>query len=392
MLNKRQIDGFTPGDKPARHADGRGLYLLVMPNGAKLWRYDYRLATRKTAALGAYPDVPIETARKRLQAARELVAAGIDPVERKREEHRQARGGDLFRAVAEEWFAKHPKWATKTRNRHRILLDRTLYPIIGNLPVAAIKAPNVLKAAQTLEAAGKISSAYRAVNLAGRILRYATATSRAAHDVTHRLHEALTDHEEEHFAAITKPAEVGALMRAIDSYFGQPSVRYALRLAPLLFVRPVELRHMEKDEIDLDTALWSISAEKMKGRRPHLVPLAPQAVTLIRELLALNLRGRYVFPSPRSHSRPISDTAIGAALQRLGYSSEEHTFHGFRAMARTLIDEELRFQPDVIEVQLAHVVTGALGDTYNRAKYLEERTRMMSAWANYLDTLKAQKP
>ena len=392
MLTDRFLDrlAYKPGDHPptgAKFADGRGLYLLLKPSGAKLWRYNYRLDGRQyTMSLGVFPDVDLASARKRLHEARVLVAAGQSPVEARRVARRERRAAASFQAIALEWFGKH-RMAPATRKRNTLILNLYLFPALGRRPVGQVTAAHVLEAVRPIERRGKHETAHRARQIASQVMRYAVSVGAAERDTTADLRGALTPVSTTHYAAVTHPEDIGALLRAIDGYGGTDAVSLALRLAPLLFVRPGELRRMEWAEVDLEAALWRIPAAKMKMRADHIVPLAPQAVAILTEAATRYGKGRYVFPSIRTASRPISDMTLNAALRRLGYTNEQMTAHGFRAMASTRL-HELGYPADVIERQLAHREKNQVRAAYHRAQYLPERTAMMTAWATHLDELK----
>lgn len=387
MLSDTKIRSAKPGEKPYKLTDEKGMHLLVMPNGSKLWRLAYRFGGKqKLISLGAYPEVSLATARERRDEARKLLAAGIDPsAKRKAEKLAQA---DTFRAVAEEFVLKfEPKWAPTYNEKVKARLA-WLYPVVGDKPISEIKAPDLLSAIRPLEAAGKAETARRTRSVAGQVIRYAIATGRAENDPTAALRGALAPVQGRHHAAVTEPKAFGALLRAIDGYEGEPVTRAALRLLPLVFVRPGELRHAEWSEVDLDAATWAIPATKMKMKHDHIVPLSAQAVAILRELHPLTGRRSYVFPSLRTRDRPMSENTVNAALRRLGYDKDTMTGHGFRASARTLLDEVLGMRVDLIEHQLAHAVKDPLGRAYNRTAHLPERVEMMQRWADYLDGLK----
>jgi integrase len=381
---------------PYRLADGDGLYLLVQPSGAKWWRFDYSfLGARRTISLGTYPAVTLAQARERRRDARGHLTAGKDPSLVKRQERRRAKhaAAQCFEDVALELLDKRRDTVDAgTDERQRTVLRLHVFPLLGSRPVASIEPPDVLDVLQPIDDRGHHDTAHRVKQLCGQILRYAIATGRATRDATADLRGALTPVVPRHHAAITNATALGGLLRAIDALRTVTSRAIALQLAPLVFVRPSELRRAEWTELDFASRLWRIPAAKMKLRDDHLVPLSPQAMALFEAARPYAADSIYVFPCLGNPSRAMSDMTLNAMLRRIGYSNREMTAHGFRATARTLLDEALRFPPDVIEAQLAHTPRGALGDTYNRAKYLEERTRMMSAWADYLDTLKARKP
>ncbi|MBS0587086.1 MAG: integrase arm-type DNA-binding domain-containing protein [Proteobacteria bacterium] len=392
-------------DATLRLNDGDGLYLLIKPNGAKWWRLDYSIGgKRKTLSIGVYPDTGLKAARNKADEARQLVAAGTDPSDvRKASKVQQAKAleadkriadglpaVDSFEEVAREWFAKFSaEWAPSHADKIIRRLERDIFPWIGKRPIASITAPELLAALRRIEERGAVETAHRAHQNCGQIFRYAIATGRAERDPSPDLRGALPSVKQTHHAAITDPKAIGGLLRAIDGYQGYFVTKCALRIAPIVFVRPGELRKAEWAEIDLDKAKWNIPAERMKMREPHLVPLSTQAVEVLRELHALTGDGRYVFPGARTNGRPMSDNAILAALRRMGFAKDEMSGHGFRAMARTILDEVLQVRPDFIEHQLAHAVRDPNGRAYNRTAHLVERRKMMQQWADYLDKLKA---
>ncbi|MRV75710.1 DUF4102 domain-containing protein [Duganella sp. FT92W] len=388
-------DSFTRLVKPNKptgdkYADGGGVYLLVTQAG-KYWRLDYRyLGKRKTLALGVYPAVSLASARKRRDEARTLLAEGIDPSLAKQEAHlaRSSAALQTFEVVAKQWMVKiAPTRTASTQEKVQRWLDQNLLPMIGKKPIADIKPRDVLAAMQKMEARGAVESAHRVKQLCGQIFRFAVALDLVERDVTVDLRGALAPTVRRNFSAITEPKQVGALMRAIYDYHGFPAAVAALKLAPLVFVRPGELRAAEWTEFDLDAAEWRIPAAKMKMKIEHLVPLSRQAVDILRDLHPITGDGRYVFPSLRSKAC-MSENTINAALRYMGYSKEVMTGHGFRAMARTILDEVLGERPDLIEHQLAHTVRDPLGRAYNRTSHLPARREMMQRWADYLDKLR----
>jgi integrase len=381
--------GAPAGDKVT---DGQGLHLLVKAAG-KYWRLSYRfLGKQKTLALGVYPEVSLAQARQRRDQARKLLAEGADPSVAKRADKvaRKLAADNTFEAVAQAWLAKTKALrAESTDAKVQGWLKNDVLPAIGRLPIAEITPRDVLDLVRKVEKRGAIDSATRMKQLCGQIFRYAVAEGSAERDVTADLRGALAVRRTVHLAAITEPAKVGALLRAIHGYSGHPVTVAALKLAPLLFVRPGELRHAEWSEIDFDAAEWRIPGTKMKMGADHIVPLATQAVEVLTELQKLTGRARYVFPSVRTGARPMSENTINAALRGMGYSSDMHTAHGFRATARTILDEVQGERVDLIEHQLAHAVKDVNGRAYNRTAHLPARKEMMQRWANYLDQLRA---
>lgn len=391
-LSDAAIRAAKPQDKQYKLHDDGGLFLLIAPSGGKWWRLKYRFEGKeKQLSLGVYPDTGLREAREKRDAARKQVAAGVDP-SASRQAAKAARTAEVtnsFEAVAREWFGRHSKnWAPTHSSKVIERLERDVFPWIGNRPIASITAPDILQVLRRIESRGAVETAHRALQNCGQIFRYAVATGRATHNPTPDLKGALPPVKKVHRAAITDPKEIGSLLRAIDDYQGHFVTKCALRLAPLVFVRPGELRAAEWSEFDLDAAEWNIAASRMKMREAHLVPLSTQAVAILKELQALTGQGRYVFPSARSNKRPMSDNAILAALRRMGFAKDEMSGHGFRAMARTILDEVLGVRPDYIEHQLAHAVRDPNGRAYNRTAHRPERAKMMQAWADYLDVLR----
>ena len=387
-LTELAIRAAKPHAKPYKVYDEKGLFLLVRPNGSRLWRFKYSHGgVEKLLSLGAYPDVALKRARAKRDEARALVADTVDP-SAKRKAERSART-ETFAALAEEWLeTKKATLTQSTWQRDRDQLVKLVGPYLGNRPIADLEAPELLEVLKRLEKRGTRDTAHRVRAVCGRVFRYAIATGRAKRDVSVDLKGALAPKGTHSYAAITDPAKVGQLMRAIADYDGQRTTHAALRLAAYLFVRPGELRGAQWEEIDLDNAEWRIPAERMKMREQHIVPLSRQAVTIFQELQALTGDSRYVFPAIGPGARPISENTLGAALRRLGYSSEEMTAHGFRTLASTLLNEQ-GWHPDLIELQLAHKERNKVRAAYNRAQRLAERREMMQAWSDYLDSLKA---
>ena len=388
IKNSTKHSGKAAGDK---HTDSDGMYLMVKAGG-KYWRMDYRFADkRKTLALGVYPEVSLLKARQRRDKARELLADGIDPGAAKREE-KQAKAdaaAHTFALVAREWLAKTAaERADATQDKITSWLEKDVIPFIGAMPISAIGPRDVLAALRKMEARGALDSVHRVKQVTGQVFRYAVATGAAERDVTQDLKGSLAKAIPGHFAAITEPKQLGDLMRAIFNYTGHPNVIAALRLTPLLFVRPGELRTMEWAEVDLDAAEWRIPGAKMKMKADHLVPLSTQALALLRGMHPATGHGKFVFPSLRTGERPMSENTINAALRGMGYAKEVHSAHGFRATARTVMDEVMDERVDLIEHQLAHKVKDANGRAYNRTAHMPARRKMMQRWADYLDKLR----
>lgn len=380
--------GKSSGDK---HTDGGGMYLLVNPSG-KYWRMDYRFADkRKTLALGVYPEVSLAKARQRREKAREQLADGIDPSIAKRE-GKQAKAdaaAHTFELVARDWLTKTAaERAPTTQNKITSWLEKDVIPFIGAMPMSAIGPRDVLAALRKMEARGALDSVHRVKQVTGQVFRYAVAIGAAERDITQDLKGSLAKAAPSHFAAITEPKLLGDLLRSIFTYSGHPNVVTALRLTPLVFVRPGELRTMEWAEVDLETAEWRIPGAKMKMKTDHIVPLSTQALALLQGMHPATGHGKFVFPSLRTGERPMSENTINAALRGMGYAKEVHSAHGFRATARTIMDEVLGERVDLIEHQLAHAVKDVNGRAYNRTAHLPARREMMQRWADYLDKLR----
>jgi integrase len=391
-LTDTAIRKAKPGAKPRKLFDGRGLYLLITPGGSRWWRLKYRLGTKeKLLSLGVYPDIGLKQARQRRDQARKLLADGVDPgAERKAKKTKpttEASSG--FEVVAREWFEKFSSgWAPTHADTVIRRLEANAFPWISAKPIADITPIDLLAVLRRVEARGAVSTAHRIKQIFGQVFRYAIATGRASRDPSADLRGALAPERERHFGALTKPLDAGGLMRAIAAYQGSFVVKRALRFTALTFARPGEIRRAEWNEIDLHESLWRIPAERMKMRREHLVPLSRQAVSILQELHPLTGSGRYVFPNGRIISRPMSENAITAALRYMGYERGQMTAHGFRTLASTLLNER-GWPPDAIERQLAHGERDEVRGAYNRAEYLAERPRMMQAWADQLDGLRA---
>ena len=393
-LTDRAIKALKPSEKPRKVSDGGGLYLLVHPNGSRYWRLKYRVAGReKTFAIGVYPDVTLAAARRRRDEARQVIAAGGDPSAEKRAA--RAAAENTFEAVAREWIAKEsPSWAPAHARKVEQRFVRDLFPRLGRRPVGQLTAPEILEVARRVADRGAVETAHRGLWGVGQVMRYAVAKGLATGDPTAGLSSALPTPKTTHFAAITDPDALGELLRAIEGYEGTPAVAAALKLAPMLAVRPGELRKMEWTELSLEESggpYWSIPGAKMKSREPHIVPLADQAADILRDLGPVTGRGQFVFPGARTPRRAMSDATLSAALRRLGYESRSVTVHGFRATFRTLLEEVLGEPIHLIEHQLAHAVKDPLGRAYNRTTHLPDRRRMMSRWADYLEQLRRSK-
>jgi len=385
FLTEGRIRSARPKPEPYKLRDGGGLYLLITPAGAKQWRLRYVLSGRESmVSLGTYPATSLKAARTKRGNLHSALEAGRDPAAERRAE--RVSSANTFELIAREWLGKQP-FTPKTLKKAVWTFEDLLFPYIGSRPISALTAPELLGVLRRLERRGKHETAHRAKQRVGQVIRYAIATGRAERDPTADLRGALAPVTVTNRAAITEPREVAQLLRALHGYDGHPVVEAALKLAPLVFVRPGELRAAEWSEIDLEAAEWRIAAHRMKMRQQHLVPLARQSVAILRDIHSFTGRGRYVFPSPHTRERPLSDNAITAALRRMGYTGEQMSWHGFRAMASTLLNE-LGHPPDIIELQLAHQERNEVRAAYNRAQRLEERRKMMQAWADYLDGLR----
>lgn len=388
-LSDVQIRNAKPKDKPYKLGDSGGLYLLVSPGGSKLWRLKYRVGgIEKLLSFGSYPQTSLIEARKKAIEAKEALRSGIDPSQAKKAQKASASGADTFETIAREWHEKFSaNWAPTHASKIIQRLERDVFPWIGQTPIKEISAPQLLSVLRRIEARGALETAHRASQNCGQVFRYGVATGRAERDPTGDLRGAIPPSKKTHHASITDPKEVGALLRAIDGYEGGLIVRCALRLAPLVFVRPGELRKAEWAEINWDKAEWVIPAERMKMREKHIVPLSCQALEVLREIQPFTGEGKYIFPSPRTWERPLSDNGILSALRRMGYTGDQMTGHGFRSMASTLLNEQ-GWHRDAIERQLAHAERDSIRSAYNYAQHMPERKRMMQSWADYLDGLK----
>jgi integrase len=384
-----------PREKAYKLSDGHGLYLQVEPSGSKLWRLKYRFNEKeKRLSFGAYPSVTLARARECQLEARGLLGRGIDPGEYKKQNRRSAvvASANTFEAVAREWFLKFSSvWAKSHSSKVLLRLENDVLPWLGSRPIASIEADELLETIRRTEARGALETAHRCLGYCGQIFRYAIATGRGKRNPAADLRGALTPVRTTHFASIIDPDGVGGLLRAIDGYHGSLLTRCALRLAPLTFVRPGELRKAEWAHFDFVAAEWRIPGERMKMGRDLIVPLSRQALEVLRELYPLTGHGQYLFPSVQSAFRPMSENTVNAGLRRLGYTGDEMTGHGFRAMARTILDEVLGYRVEWIEHQLAHEVRDHNGRAYNRTAFLQGRKDMMQGWADYLDGLRSPK-
>ena len=389
-LNEMKIRKAKSRDKFYKLTDSGGLYLHVTEKGGKLWRFKYRFDGKyKLIALGSYPEISLLDARQSRDEARRQLAKGIDPsAARRAQKHATIKEIETFELIAREWHKRFlSTWTKRYAETLMSRLELYIFPWIGKRPIAEIKAPELLAVLRRIESRGILDTTQRVRIICGQVFRYAVVTGRAERDPTTDLKGALPQPQKVNRAAITEPKKVGKLLRAIDGYQGSFVVQCALKLAPFVFVRPGELRHAEWEEIDLENAEWNIPGSKMKMKEPHLVPLSKHAIEILTELKKLTGAGRYVFPG-RTSERPMSDNAILSALRNMGYAKEEMSGHGFRAMARTILDEVLQVRPDYIEHQLAHAVRDPNGRAYNRTAHLNERRKMMQIWADYLDGLR----
>lgn len=390
-LTDAAIRNAKPADKPIKLFDGGGLFLHITPAGQRYWRLKYRFAGKeKLLAIGVYPEVGLREARDRREEAKRLLGEGVDPsVERKvRKVATVERAANSFEAVAREWHTKYaPGWSESNSKKVLARLENDVFPWLGGRPIAEVKAPELLAVCRRVESRGALDTAHRVLQTCGQIFRYAVATGRAERDPSGDLRGALPPAKGKHYAAPTDPKEVAGLLRMFDGFTGTFVVKSALLLAPMLFVRPGELRTAEWADVNLDAAEWRFVSSKRDV--PHIVPLATQAVAILHDLRALTGHGRYLFPGARDKSKPMSEVAINAALKRMGIDTQkEFTGHGVRPIARTILREVLGFEAEVIELQLAHRKKDPNGAAYDRVAFLAVRKQMMQAWADYLDRLK----
>jgi integrase len=400
-LSPVEVSKAKPESKDYKLFDGGGLFLLVTPSGGKLWRLKYRFGGReRLLALGVYPQISLADARQRRDEIKKLLTNGVDPGDaRKAEKQSQTQQTETFEAIALEWYNRQvPVWADTHAATVISRLKRDVFPHIGAQPIAELKAVDMLQVFRRIEAREKIETAHRVKSICGQVFRYAVATGRAERDCTADLKGTLTPVIPKHHAALTDPKDVAPFLRAMDDYNGSFVVKCAMQLSALVFLRPGEIRWAEWTEFDLDAGEWNVPIERMKLKKrlkearkgeKHLVPLSQQAIKILKTLHPLTGAGKFLFPSMTTNLKPISDNTINQAIRRMGYDKDEMTAHGFRAMARTIIEEVLLVKPEIIEHQLAHVVRDALGRAYNRTTHLEARKKMMQLWSDYLDGLKA---
>ncbi len=389
-LTDTKIRSYKPEAKAYKKVDEKGLYIFVKPNGSKLWKHKYHFdGKEKKLSYGPYPEVTLAQARRMRDEARALLAEDIDPGIHKKERKlaRQMGAENSFEVVALEWHAKNRhSWTEDHGKRILTRLQNDIFPCLGKRPIAEIKVPELLKALERIQDRGALESAHRTLQTCSQVFRYAASKGFAEYDITPNLRGALKPVKKRNHASITEPVKIGQLLKAIDGYEGHFITKCALRLSPLFFVRPGELRQAEWSEFNFDTKEWRIPAHKMKMREQHIVPLSNQAIQILEELRPFTGSGQYLFPSVRTPTRPMSNNTINASLRRLGYTTDDMTAHGFRSMACTLLNEQ-GWHRDAIERQLAHAERNSVRAAYNYAEHLPERRKMMQAWADYLDCL-----
>ena len=412
IRSDQTLKAIRPGDPRKRISDGEGLYLFLFVNGGSHgWRFTYSFhGRRKLLSLGTYPETGLALARQKAEEARQTLAEDVDPSQKRKDDKAAVRAQwaaeervvkglpalDSFETLARDWFeVRRDSWAPSYSQKIIERLERDVFPWLGQVSVATITPPMLLEVLRRVEARGVVETAHRALENCSQIFRYGIAIGKATVNPAYGLKEALKRPRPKHFSAITDPGRLAQLLRACDGYAATHVVRAALKLQPMLLLRPGEFRGAEWSEIDLDKALWTVPAARMKrmlvgklNGAPHLVPLPKQAVAVLRELQPLTGGGKLVFRGERHHDRPMSDNTINAALRAMGYAADEMTAHGFRATARTILHERLGFSPDVIEAQLAHSVRDSLGRAYNRTEFIDQRRKMLQAWADYLDKLR----
>jgi integrase len=391
-LSDTKIRTVKAKEKPYKLSDERGLFLLVQPKGGKLWRLKYRIdGKEKSLSLGTYPDVSLADAREARDKARKLIAVGDDPSELRKatKASKQDRAANSFEVIARIWLINYSaNLSPATAEKNLRLFERDIFPWIGNRPIAELKPKEILDTARRIESRGAVDTAKRAIQLCGQVFQQAVIDEKVMSDPTRDIRRAIKPLKDKHFASLTDPKDVAELLRAIDAFKGSFVVMCAIRLAPLVFVRPVELRKAKWRDIDLEAKEWRYLVTKTNT--DHLVPLSNQTISILKELQPLTGSAEYVFQVGNDPKKPMSDGTINAALKRMGYDTKTQiTGHGFRAMARTILHERLNIDPHIIEHQLAHTVPDNLGGAYNRTKFIEQRVSMMQAWADYLDELKA---
>lgn len=392
VLTDTAIRNAKPKDKPYKVSDSQGLYLLVNPRGSKLWRVKYRFnGVERKLAIGPYPEITLAEARAARDAARKQIVHAVDPNYAKRQARIEAtmRAENSFSKIADELIAKREKEGVSPRTLEKYRWVLNLFSAeFRRRPVSEISPAELLHEVKHQERREKFETAKRMRSFASRVFRYGAATARAERDPAQMLLGALIQPKVKHFSAITEPTEFGGLLRAIEDYTGDPAVMYALKLTPHVFQRPGELRQMEWAEINFDKAVWTLPPAKMKMRQPHAVPLSRQAFAILKSMQELTGKGKYVFPSVRSRSRPISENTVTAALRRMGYTKDQMTAHGFRTSASSLLNESGKWNPDAIERALAHMVSGEIRRIYNQSAYWAERVAMAQWWSDYLDELR----
>lgn len=391
VLNDRAVVNLKPEAKEKKYFDGGGLYIAVKPNGKKVWRMAYRFhGVARTYSIGEYPVISLKEARDRRTAAKNQIENGIDPSKQKQVERAKTSAENSLKAVAEEWYAEFKdSWKPKHAKHTWARLEKNIFPYLGSRPIGDIKPLELLQVIKKISARGALEQAHRVTQICSGVFRYAVANGKAEGDITRDLRGAIPPHKKKHFPTIIVPEKVGALMRAIDGYEGTFVVASALRIAPRVFVRPGELRWATWSEFKLEKGEWRIPGERMKMEEQHIVPLSKQVVAILEKLREVTGDDKFLFPGLRKKEQPISDAAVNAALRRLGYEKEEFTGHAFRSMASTLLNE-LGWNRDAIERQLAHAERDNIRASYNFAEFLPERRRMMQAWSDYLDELKVK--
>lgn len=389
-LTDTAVKNAKTKDKQWKLSDTKGLFALIHPNGSKYWRMKYRYAGKeKLLSLGVYPDVSLKAARDSRDEARKLLSNGVDPSNFKKQTKQLIKEANKnnFEFIAREWFGKYsPNWKDEHSKRVIRMLERDAFPWLGNKPIAEINAPGVLAVVRRVEERGALETAHRLLGYCGNIFRYAIATQRAERDPSSDLKGALPPYKSKPFASITDPKQIGPLLRALQNYKGSLLTRTALKLAPMLFIRPGELRKAEWSHFDFDNCEWRIPAHSMKKERVHIVPLPKQAIELLKELYPLTGNNRYLFPNARTAGKAMSENTVLKAIRSLGYGKDKMTGHGFRHMASTILNEQ-GWDDDAIERQLAHVDGNHVRAVYNYAQYLDERRKMMQHWADYLQSL-----